>query len=228
MRTSLKTLETLIDYKFTNPDLLQLALTHCSYSTQNNERLEFLGDGVVNFVVAELLFHKYPTACEGTMSRWRACLVNRDSLTTLARTLKLDQYILLGQGELKGIDKVRPSILSCAMEAVIGAVYLDGGFAVVYTKLADWYKELIANLAEATNHKDPKSLLQEYLQKYHHSLPKYEVVAINGQDHKQQFSVQCTLLHNGKITYGYGNSRKRAEQDAAYNMLQHLAQRPNE
>src|SRR5579862_3129653 len=168
-------LSQVLDYEFKQPKLLKIALTHRSKGGDNNERLEFLGDAIVNFVIAEALYQQFPKATEGELSRWRATLVNRDTLAELAKEFSLGQYLFLGPGELRSGGTERQSILSCAMEAIIGAVYLDGGFDVTYQCIIDWYKPLLKSLSTAASHKDPKTLLQEYLQGQRFSLPIYHV-----------------------------------------------------
>jgi ribonuclease-3 len=216
------TLEKMIDYQFRQPELLQVAMTHRSKGGEHNERLEFLGDGVVNFVIAEILFHQFPKATEGDLSRWRATLVNRDTLADLAKKFDLGQFLLLGPGELRSGGSERHSILSCAMEALIGAVYLDGGYAVVHERISAWYDELLNSLSSAASHKDPKTLLQENLQGHRLSLPVYTVEMIEGEAHQQVFVVSCQVEGISGKTIGRGTSRRRAEQDAAQAMLEVL------
>lgn len=203
-----------LGYQFNNPKLLKLALTHRSSSDENNERLEFLGDSIVNFIIAEALCHQFPRAQEGELSRWRASLINRESLGTLARDFDLGRYLFLGPGELKSGGSQRHSILSCAMEAIIGAIYLDGGFIPVKESILTWYEPMLASLTKASSMKDPKTLLQEYLQSHHLPLPVYQVEKIEGEAHQQQFTVSCEVAKLPKII-GKGSSRRRAEQEAA-------------
>jgi len=212
-------LSQVLDYEFKQPKLLKIALTHRSKGVDNNERLEFLGDAVVNFVIAEVLYQKFPKATEGELSRWRATLVNRDTLAELAKEFSLGQHLFLGPGELRSGGNERQSILSCAMEAVIGAVYLDGGFDAAYERIVTWYRPLLKSLSSAASHKDPKTLLQEYLQSQRFSLPLYTVEIIEGEAHQQQFTVSCQVDGIDEKTYGKGTSRRRAEQDAALAML---------
>lgn len=207
-----------LGYSFKNSKWLKLALTHRSANEENNERLEFLGDAIVNFVVAEALYHKFPRAQEGELSRWRATLINRETLGKLGRDFDLGRYLHLGMGELKSGGAERESIISCAMESVIGAIYLDGGFAVTHECLMRWYQPLLDALTSASSHKDPKTQLQEYLQKKHLPLPAYDVVSIDGEGHQQIFTVSC-IVQDKKII-AKGTSRRRAEQEAAMNMLE--------
>lgn len=211
-----------LDYDFKQVDLLKVALTHRSRGGDNNERLEFLGDAVVNFVVAEILYHRFPTASEGDLSRWRATLVNRDALAQLAAQFDLGRYLLLGQGEMRSGGAERPSILSCAMEAIIGAVYLDSGYNVARTCIERWYQSQLQALSSASSHKDAKTLLQEYLQSKRVSLPVYSVDSIEGEAHQQRFTVSCSVEDMSLKTVGTGTSRRRAEQEAAQAMLDEL------
>lgn len=209
-----------IGYTFKQPELLQLALTHRSRGGEHNERLEFLGDAVVNFVIAEILYHQFPTATEGDLSRWRATLVNRDTLADLAKKYDLGQYLLLGPGEMRSGGSERFSILSCGMEALIGAVYLDGGYETVSQCIAACYEDLLKSLSSASSHKDPKTLLQEHLQGKHLPLPIYTVESIDGEAHQQSFTVSCQVEGVSEKTFGKGTSRRRAEQESAQAMLE--------
>jgi ribonuclease-3 len=208
-----------LGYKFSNPALLKLALTHRSHDDKNNERLEFLGDSIVNFIIAEALFQKFPNAQEGNLSRLRASLVNRDTLAEVANHFELGRYLILGQGELKSGGSARPSILSCTIEALIGAIYLDGGFVAVKQCILTWYRDLLDALTFSINYKDPKTQLQEYLQSKHSALPVYEVVSITGEPHQQLFVISCKIKETGEEAQGQGTSRRRAEQSAAECML---------
>lgn len=208
-----------LSYVFQQPHLLKLALTHRSKGGEHNERLEFLGDAIVNFVIAELLYHQFPMATEGELSRWRASLVNRDSLAELAREFDLGQYLVLGHGELRSGGHERHSILSCTMEAVIGAIYLDGGFDAACASIKLWYQPFLRQLSSAASHKDSKTLLQEYLQRHRMPLPIYSIEEIHGQAHQQQFTIRCEIEGAAQKTHGKGTSRRRAEQAAALAML---------
>lgn len=212
-------LEKILNYQFRQPALLKTALTHRSKGGEHNERLEFLGDAVVNFVIAEILYHQYPAASEGDLSRWRATLVNRDTLAELAKEFDLGPHLILGPGELRSGGSERHSILSCTMEAIIGAVYLDGGFQTARECIVAWYEPWLQSLSSAASHKDPKTLLQEYLQSRRLSLPIYTVVNIEGEAHQQTFTVSCQVEGLTEKTLGKGTSRRRAEQDAAQAML---------
>lgn len=208
-----------LDYQFKDPNLLKIALTHRSKGGENNERLEFLGDAVVNFVVAEILYQQFPRASEGELSRWRATLVNRDALADVAKQFELGKYIHLGPGEIRSGGSERLSILSCAMEAVIGAVYLDGGFDAARAGIMRWYEPMIKSLSSASSHKDPKTLLQEFLQSQRMPLPVYTVESIEGEAHQQRFTISCQVDGVPLKTFGEGTSRRRGEQNAAQAML---------
>ena len=208
-----------LNYTFQQPKFLKIALTHRSKGGEHNERLEFLGDAVVNFVIAEILYQQFPKATEGELSRWRATLVNRDTLAELAKEFELGRYLFLGPGELRSGGNERQSILSCAMEAIIGAVYLDGGFEAARSCIIEWYEPLLQSLSSASSHKDPKTLLQEYLQSRRAALPIYTVEMIEGEAHQQLFTVSCQIDGVVDKAFGKGTSRRRAEQEAAQAML---------
>ncbi len=209
----------LIGYSFKNTKLLKLALTHRSSDTANNERLEFLGDSIVNFVIAEALYTQLPRAQEGDLSRTRASLINRDALGNLARELKIGRFIHLGPGEIRSGGNERLSILSCTMEAIIGAIFLDAGFDVTRECILRWYAPLLTTLKKSASRKDPKTQLQEYMQRIHGSLPEYKVLSLEGESHDQLFVVSCTIPKTAKEAIGKGTSRRRAEQAAAELML---------
>jgi len=208
-----------LNYQFKNAALLKMALTHRSSNEVNNERLEFLGDSIVNFVIAEALYLQFPNASEGELSRWRATLINRETLATLAREFDLGKYLYLGPGEVKSGGSERSSILSCGMEAIIGAIYLDGGFEKTKNCIMEWYETWLQNLSNAASHKDPKTILQERVQAIRKPLPIYIVESIEGEAHNQIFIVSCEISGTKEKTIGKGTSRRRAEQDAAEIML---------
>lgn len=212
-------LEQKINYHFKAAHYLKIALTHRSCGGDHNERLEFLGDAVVNFIIAEILYQQFPKATEGELSRWRASLVNRDTLADLAKKFELGRYLFLGPGEMRSGGNERQSILSCAMEALIGAMYLDGGFEIARAKLRAWYEPLLQSLSSVASHKDPKTLLQEWLQSRRLALPVYIVETIEGEAHQQLFTMSCQVDGIPEKTYGKGTSRRRAEQEAALAML---------
>lgn len=208
-----------LNYQFTNKDLLKVALTHRSSNEQNNERMEFLGDSIVNFIIAEALFYKSPYSQEGELSRWRATLINRETLGTMGREFDLGRYMFFGPGELKSGGNQRESILSCAMEAIIGAIYLDAGFERARECVLRWYDPLLQSLTSAADHKDPKTVLQEFLQSQRKPLPVYAVESVEGEAHQQIFVVSCQVTDVAEKAIGRGTSRRRAEQDSAEHML---------
>jgi len=210
----------LLGYRFSDPHLLRQALTHRSYGTPHNERLEFLGDGVLNFVIASLLYERFPVLPEGDLSRLRAHLVNQETLSQLARTLDLGQYLLLGEGELKSGGFRRPSILADTFEAILGAIYLDGGFDAAAGVVRRVHEPLLAELDPKSLGKDPKTLLQEYLQGRRLSLPLYNVVSVSGEAHEQHFQVECVISELSIRAEGEGPSRRSAEQNAARSAYQ--------
>jgi ribonuclease-3 len=204
-----------IAYRFNDPDLLRRALTHRSHGSVNNERLEFLGDSVVNCVVALELYQKFPQLSEGELSRLRASLVNQQSLCIIAQECGLGEHLLLGEGELKSGGFRRPSILADAVEAVIGAVFLDGGFDGARAVVRRLFATSLDTIDPRTTGKDPKTLLQEYLQGRRIALPQYAVVATDGEAHEQLFHVECLIPELDIRTLGDGSNRRSAEQKAA-------------
>lgn len=212
---ALPVLQTRISYSFTQPELLQQALTHRSFSASNNERLEFLGDSVLNFIIAHQLFNLFPHLPEGDLSRLRAKLVKEASLAEIATELHLGDALKLGEGELKSAGWRRPSILADALEAIVGAVYLDGGFEAAQKVVALLYRDKLSTIDPKAIDKDAKSQLQEYLQSKKMELPEYHVVSIEGEAHAQTFTVQCFIKKLKLTTTGVGTSRRVAEQQAA-------------
>ena len=204
-----------IGYSFSKPELLYQALTHRSHSHPHNERLEFLGDSVLNCAVAGLVFRHFSDLPEGNLTRLRASLVNQEALFKLAKILDLGNQIKLGEGELKSGGYNRPSILADALEAVFGAVYLDGGFARAEEVIITLFTPLLPKFDSLDSGKDPKTLLQEYLQGRKLILPKYSVIITSGEAHQQQFRVECAIPKLSIITIGEGSSRRSAEQEAA-------------
>ena len=209
-----------LGYGFQQPRLLEEALTHRSASPRNNERLEFLGDALLNLVMAEFLFQRYPQASEGELSRLRANLVKGEALAELARGLKLGENLRLGQGELKSGGPQRESILADALEAIFGAVYLDSGLGACRALILNLYQEGLASLASADESKDPKTRLQEYLQARQQPLPVYSVLEISGEPHAQTFTVECAVADRRAVAVG--SNRRKAEQDAARQVLERL------
>ncbi len=204
-----------IGHDFTAESLLAQALTHRSFGAANNERLEFLGDGVLNCVVAALLYEQFPRLPEGDLSRLRAHLVREATLSGIATRLALGDHIQLGEGELKSGGWRRPSILADAMEAIIGAVFVDAGFEKARAIVAGLYAPLLENLDPQSVGKDPKTLLQEYLQGRKLALPEYQLLATEGEAHCQTFRVECRIPALNVQTQGEGSSRRIAEQQAA-------------
>lgn len=204
-----------IGYEFVHPELLRQALTHRSFGASNNERLEFLGDGVLNCVIASFLYKRFSALPEGDLSRLRAHLVKESTLSELAHAFDLGSYLQLGDGELKSSGRRRPSALADALEAVIGAAYLDGGFIIAEALVYRIYKVLLDNLDPKLIGKDPKTLLQEFLQGHKLGLPEYAVLAIEGEAHCQTFRVECCIPPLGIRAEGRGASRQMAEQQAA-------------
>lgn len=208
-------LEKAFHYRFSRRDLLESALTHRSVGKDNNERLEFLGDGVLNFIIAHHLFERFPAASEGELSRLRAHLVRGLTLAVLAREHQLGEYLRLGPGEQKSGGFRRDSILAGAMEAVIGAVYLDGGFDAARDMVLALYQAALSGLSLDQGLKDPKTRLQEYLQSRGWPLPEYQVLSAEGDAHAQVFKVACVISEPACATEGTGGSRRKAEQAAA-------------
>src|SRR5487761_2598804 len=202
-----------LGYSFAQASLLQQALTHRSHSIAHNERIEFLGDSVLNCCVAHELYQRFGELKEGELSRLRANLVRQETLAELAQELELGTYLRLGEGESGGFR--RPSILADGVEALIGAVFLDGGFAAAQGVIRGLYASLLEHLDPQTLGKDPKTLLQELLQARKIPLPQYVVVATKGAAHKQLFQVECQIPQLAIRTTGFGASRRIAEQEAA-------------
>lgn len=220
---ALDTLSKKLGYTFTNKSFLLDALSHRSYrGNKNNERLEFLGDSVLNFTIAAALFRRYPDVREGELSRLRASLVRGETLALLAQEFHLGDYLRLGAGEVKSGGSGRTSILADAMEAVVGAIYLDGGMPACEQCILNWYADRFNNFSELPNLKDPKTSLQEYLQANKYPLPHYEILSIEGAQHEQTFRVKCSVIGLKQEAVGTGTSRRRAEQDAAQKIMELL------
>lgn len=220
--TDLKKLEARVAYTFKNASLLDQSVTHRSFGDSNNERLEFLGDSILNFVVAAALFNRCPDAREGDLSRLRAGMVKQQTLAEIARELDLGGFLTMGSGELKSGGFDRDSILSDAVEAIIGAVYLDGGITEATGCVLGLYEERLAALTSSNIEKDAKSRLQEHLQGIGQPVPDYILVGATGKSPNQTFEIECrSLSFNGTIR-AIGTSRRRAEQKAAELALKHL------
>lgn len=212
-----------LGYEFRDPRLLELALTHRSASPGHNERLEFIGDGLLNAIIGELLYHRCPQADEGDLSRLRASLVREESLARLGAELKLGDEMNLGSGELKSGGFRRASILADAFEALIGAVYLDGGFESTRAMLARLFERRLRELPDPASLKDAKTRLQEILQAQARPRPEYGVERVAGPPHKQRFFVHCRLPDSGEVECAEGASRRIAEQRAAQRMIERLS-----
>ncbi len=209
-----------LGYEAKDLSLFTAALTHRSAAGRNNERLEFLGDAVLNMLVAELLYARFPGADEGDLSRLRASLVSAEPLAGLAHQMGLGEELKLGSGELKTGGFRRQSILADAFEATIGAVYLDGGFDAARVLVNRLWMPLVDALPQASALKDPKTRLQEWLQSRGHALPAYVVEQVEGEPHAQHFTVRCEVAALDASTYGEGSSRRKAEQEAAQRVLE--------
>ena len=207
-----------LQYQFKDTSLLKAALTHRSVRGENNERLEFLGDSLLNFIIGEQLYRTFPQAKEGDLSRLRASLVKGETLAEIAQEFELGDFLRLGPGELKSGGFARKSILADAFEAIIGAIYLDSNFESCRERVLDWFAERIKEI-HLSLQKDPKTRLQEYLQAQHLPLPKYEILAIEGEAHAQVFHIECKVPGLSFATSSIGPSRRKAEQYAAEKFL---------
>jgi len=214
-------LETTLGYQFSNTDLLDQALTHRSAASLHNERLEFLGDSILSYVIAGDLYQRFPKQQEGDLSRMRATLVKGQTLAEIAREFQLGEYLRLGSGELKSGGNRRESILADAVEAIIGAIYLDSNMQAVQQVILHWYQPRLQSIVPGVQQKDPKTRLQEYLQARKLQLPIYDVAEIRGQAHNQQFFITCTIDGMDPVKAS-GTSRRKAEQAAAEKLLQQL------
>jgi len=215
-----------LGYDFRHPELLAQALTHRSHSALHNERLEFVGDAVLNCVIAQALFDRFPEIPEGDLSRIRASLVNRDTLARLARDLDLGSALRFGEGEQKSGGAGRSSILADALEAIFGAIFVDGGFDAAHRVIVAVFAVDLNSLDPATLGKDPKTRLQEWLQARRIAVPEYVVVDIAGEAHAQSFAVECRVAALGVVATGAGASRRAAEQAAAAEVYARLTASP--
>jgi len=222
MNPSLKTLCDHLGYQFKDSTLLEQALTHRSYDKNNNERLEFLGDALLNVCVAELLFDLQPPYQEGALTRLRANLVNGEMLATLAKELQIDEYIRMGAGEKKTGGAQRKSTLENTIEAIIAAIYLDSDITVCRQKINDWFSKKLEEAISEGVKKDPKTQLQEHTQANKLTLPTYQTIKVQGKDHQQEFRVTCSISELSHVGIGVGSSRRRAEQEAAQTVLHWL------
>ncbi|MCW8956340.1 MAG: ribonuclease III [Gammaproteobacteria bacterium] len=211
-----------LEYSFKDQQLLNEALTHRSASSKNNERLEFLGDSILNFVIAAELFKRYPDSPEGDLSRLRSSLVKKEGLVLIARDLNLGEYLTLGSGEMKSGGHRRDSIQADAVEAIFGAVYLDDGFNACQQLILRLYQNQLENAPDPATLKDPKTLLQELLQGRKLPLPRYEVLEVSGKSHQQTFQISCFIDELSVATEGKASSRRKAEQKAALKAIEVL------
>jgi ribonuclease-3 len=212
-----------IGYNFSNPQLADYALTHRSVGGINNERLEFLGDSILGFVIADELYARFKEADEGQLSRMRAGLVKGESLAALARDLELGKYLKLGPGELRSGGQSRNSILADALEALLAAIYQDGGYDAVRQVVLNLFWERLESISPDSHQKDPKTRLQEFLQGRGLGLPSYNIVNIAGEQHDQLFRVRCIVEDLSVESEGQGSSRRKAEQDAAGQVLEQVS-----
>ncbi|MDG3087153.1 ribonuclease III [Vibrio hannami] len=222
MNSPLTRLEKKLGYQFNDIELINLALTHRSANSKHNERLEFLGDSILSFVIADDLYHRFPKVNEGDMSRMRATLVRGNTLAELGREFDLGEYLKLGPGELKSGGFRRDSILADAVEAIIGAIYLDSDIEKVRVIILSWYQSRLDSIQPGVSQKDPKTRLQEFLQGRKKPLPVYTVTNIKGEAHNQEFTVSCNVAGADKPVIGKGTSRRKAEQAAAELALEQL------
>jgi ribonuclease-3 len=219
--TSTGQLEKRLGYEFTDPTLLQSALTHRSAGSKNNERLEFLGDAILGCVIAEELFNNFPDIREGRLSRLRSSLVRGEALADIGIKLEIGEFLVLGPGERKSGGHRRNSIISDAVEAILGAIYIDSDYMRCRQCILQLYADKLQGLSEKAVLKDAKTRLQEYLQAQHLSLPEYSVLTVSGEAHARHFEVICSV--NGhQSCRGEGTNRRHAEQEAAKKMLQQL------
>lgn len=216
----MKQLAKKLGYHFQDPSLLIQALTHRSAKGAHNERLEFLGDSILGFVIAETLYDKFPKENEGDLTRMRSSLVKGVTLAQVARGFNLGEYLILGPGELKSGGHRRDSILEDAVEAIIGAIYIDSDMATCKALILSWFSKRLNEIKPGQAQKDPKTRLQEYLQGRRISIPLYEVIETTGQSHNQEFTVRCTTSEISKPVISTGTSRRKAEQSAAEQVLE--------
>ena len=208
-------LSRIIHYTFQDASLMMMALTHRSFNAQHNERLEFLGDSILSFIVAQELYQRFPKIDEGDLSRLRAQLVKESSLSNIATAMGLGDFIQLGEGELKSAGWRRPSILADTLEAMIGAIYLDAGIEPAHQFVLRFFEKQLNEIDPKLIQKDAKTLLQELLQSQKSDLPIYTVVSIEGEAHSQSFTIECIIKKSNIKTQGIGQSRRIAEQEAA-------------
>ncbi len=213
-----------LGYEFLDPAQLDLALTHRSHGARNNERLEFLGDSILNFIIGEALFHQFPEAREGQLSRLRSQMVKGETLAALAREFDLGECLRLGEGEMKSGGHRRESILADTVEALIGAIYLESGFETCSARVNAWYQSRLDALSLEQPAKDAKTRLQEFLQAHKLPLPEYDVVEVEGEAHAHQFTIECRVTPIKETVRAQASSRRVAEKQAASEMLEKLQQ----
>ena len=211
-----------LGYEFKQHKLLELALTHRSFGAHNNERLEFLGDSILNLIIGEALFHRFPEAREGQLSRLRAQLVKGETLAEIAREYELGECLILGEGEMKSGGHKRDSILADCVEALIGAIFTETHLDTCRTHVLAWYQSRLDALSLGTTDKDPKSRLQEYLQAQHKPLPEYEVVETLGEAHSHVFTIECRVAVLKQAVRAQASNRREAEKLAAIEVLRLL------
>ncbi len=216
-------LQQALDYRFSDQGLLERALTHSSAGRSNNERLEFLGDSILNHIIAEALYRRFPESREGELSRMRASLVRGETLAAVGAELELGSQLRLGPGERKSGGHRRASIIADALEAVIGAILLDSGVNRCRECVLALFQRRLEEIEPGSVGKDAKTRLQEYLQGANHPLPEYDLLEVTGRDHARQFRVACRLETPGLVAEGRGSSRRKAEQDAAGVALEKLS-----
>lgn len=221
----LKRIQQRLGYEFKDPRLLEKALTHRSVGADNNERLEFLGDAILNCTIAQALYTQFPQAREGDLSRFRAALVRGDTLAEVAREFDLGPWLKLGAGELKSGGHTRSSILADSVEALIGAISLDADMAAAQDRVMAWWQSRLESMDPELVLKDPKTRLQEFQQGQGQALPRYEVTAVDGEAHNQTFTVSCTVAQLETAVVASASSRRHAEQSAARKTLRQLGQK---
>ncbi|MDA8786725.1 ribonuclease III [Porticoccaceae bacterium] len=224
MASNVRQLEERLQYQFRDPELLSLALSHRSCGSSNNERLEFLGDSILGVTVTDFLYHQFPQAREGDLSRMRSQIVRAESLAQVAKKLQLGPELSLGPGEMKSGGQRRDSILGDTVEALIGAVYLDTGIDAARGAVNNWFKELLAAASDAQPVKDAKTALQEWLQQRSKPVPQYELVNTGGEAHSRLFTVSCKIDQVNKTISATASSRRKAEQLVAEQLLSELEQ----
>jgi ribonuclease-3 len=219
LETAERWLYSTLQYRFQDAGLFNRALTHRSAARVNNERLEFLGDAILDFVISDSVYNARPDASEGDLSKLRASLVKDSSLASLAAELGIGEHLILGSGELKSGGHRRESILADALEALFGAVYLDSGFDAAARVIGQVFEARLLELPDAADLRDPKTRLQEWLQARGRALPNYELAKVTGEAHKQRFEVTCSIDDTAVVTHGESTTRRKAEQKAAREML---------